>query len=184
MMNEKLTALKNIITGKKGTYILLCIGFLGILFIAFTGTSDKDQKIDSNTEQLTNEQYCLQVEQKICEIVTAITKDKNPTVTVTLDTGIKYIYADETKTDSENNEDITDSTTKTQNSDSTENTHVIIEDSSGSQQALIVTEYMPTIRGVTVICEGGNAQSVSEQIKSAVMTALDITSKRVFVTGK
>lgn len=184
MLNEKMAAFKNIFTSKKGTYILLCVGFLGILLIAFSGTSDKEQKTKSKAVQLTNEQYCLQVEQKICDIVTAITKDKSPSVTVTLDTGIKYIYADETKTDSKNNEDITDSATKKQNSDSTENSHVIIEDSNGSQQALIVTEYMPTIRGVTVICEGGDTESVSEQITNAVMTALNITSKRVFVTGK
>lgn len=184
MMNEKLEKLKDFLQGKKGAYVLLCVGLLGILLIAFSGTGDKEKASKTDKVKMTNEQYCEMVEQKVKEIVTAVTKDKRPNVTVTLDTGIKYIYADETKTDTENNKDVTGDNTKTQSNDKQENKHVIIEDSNGAQQALVVTEYMPTIRGVTIVCDGGNLQSVSVQIKNAVMTALDITSKRVFVTGK
>ena len=61
---------------------------------------------------------------------------------------------------------------------------MIIENSDGGQTALKITEYMPTVRGVTVICNYGNSPAVIEKIKNAVMTALDITSKRVFVTGR
>ncbi len=181
--NNKLKTIKRFIGTKKGAYVMLCVGLLGILLIAFCGSKEKEQKVDVE-QKMTNEQYCTLVEQKVCQIVKAVSKDKNPTVTVTLDTGIKYIYADETKTDSENNEDVNGGSTKIQSNDKKENKHVIIEDSNGSQQALVVTEYMPTIRGVTVICEGGNIQSIAQQIESAVMTALDITAKRVFVTGK
>lgn len=185
MINEKISAFKNKLLGKKSVYWFLCLGLLGILLIAFSGNSaKKDEQTAAYGEVFTNEQYCMQTEDKIKSIVTALTGDKNPSVVVTLDTGIKYIYADEIKTDTSDNQDITGDATKTQKSDSTENTHVIIKDSNGGQQALKVTEYMPTIRGVTVVCAGGGSQDVSEQIKSAVMTALDITSKRVFVTGK
>lgn len=183
MMNERLKNFKNLIGSKKSMYILLCVGVIGMLLIAFTPSKDEQTKVKEQ-QPLTNEQYCEQLEQKLKKIVTAITGDKRPSVTVTLDTGVKYIYADETKTDSEDTQDVTSNTTKTQTSDKTENYHVIIEDSSGSQQALLVTEYMPTVRGVTVICMGGEYEDVAARIKDAVMTALDITSKRVFVTGK
>ena len=53
----------------------------------------------------------------------------------------------------------------------------------GGEQALIVTEIMPQIRGVAIICKGGNIEQTAEKIKNAVTAALNITSKRVYISG-
>lgn len=48
--------------------------------------------------------------------------------------------------------------------------------------AVLVTEILPTVKGVVVVCEGGDDPTVCARIQNAVTTALHITSKRVCVT--
>ena len=44
-------------------------------------------------------------------------------------------------------------------------------------------EIMPQIRGVLVVCPNGNNTVIKEMVKGAVVTVLDISSKKVCVTG-
>ncbi len=44
-----------------------------------------------------------------------------------------------------------------------------------------VTERMPAVRGVMVLCEGAGSPEVRERVTQAVMTALHITRRRVCV---
>ena len=39
------------------------------------------------------------------------------------------------------------------------------------------------IRGVAVVCRGGDDELINEKIKNAVTAALNITSKRVYIAG-
>ncbi len=53
----------------------------------------------------------------------------------------------------------------------------------GGEQALLVTAEMPEVRGVAVVCRGGDDELINEKIKNAVTAALNITSKRVYIAG-
>ena len=58
----------------------------------------------------------------------------------------------------------------------------IIQSHGGSgKQALVVTEVQPTIKGVGVVCQGGDIPAVQQRIISAVTTALAVNSTRVCV---
>ena len=46
----------------------------------------------------------------------------------------------------------------------------------------MVTEYMPTVRGVAVVCNITGAD-MEERIRAALMAALDIQNKKIYVTG-
>ena len=48
---------------------------------------------------------------------------------------------------------------------------------------LVVTEIMPQIRGVAIVCELGDSPAIAERIQNAVTAALDITSQRVYIAG-
>ena len=39
------------------------------------------------------------------------------------------------------------------------------------------------MRGVAVVCEGGDDEIINEKITNAVTAALNITSKRVYIAG-
>ena len=52
----------------------------------------------------------------------------------------------------------------------------------GERQGLLVKEIQPTVRGVVIVCEGGDDPAVQEQITDAVTTALNISTKRVSIS--
>ena len=98
---------------------------------------------------------------------------------VTLESGIRYSYASADETDTTS---ATGSTTD-QSSESKKQSYITVKTADGGEQALIVTEIMPEVRGVAIICEGGNNEITAEKIKNAVTAALNITSKRVYIAG-
>lgn len=184
-MHEYIEKVKKAFSSNNKISLLLIIGIVGIALLGsqsiFTNNS-KNKKTEITVD--VNKEYLQSIEKSVKEIVSAISGDDSPSVIVTLDTGVKYIYADETETDSQDNEDVSKDTTKTQVKGSTHNNTVIVEDSSGAQTALKVTERMPTVRGVSVICANGSNISVCNRIINSITTALDISEKKVFVTGK
>lgn len=177
-MNENV---KNFIIKFKNPKLLIIIGTVGIALIAFSSfipsKSEKD-KILENTSTLSADEYKNNLENDIREIVLGITGYES-TVMVTLESGIRYDFADDTK-------DIV-STVSGQNStaDSRTNTksYITVKDSTGGEKALVITEKMPEIRGVAIICIGGDQENVAEKIEGAVCAALNITSKRVYIAG-
>lgn len=164
--------------------LIFAVGILGIglIFLSsfFDGNSKTNTTQKDDVNSMASNEYCEQLEKKVKTIVTGITGSKNSVVVVTLDTGIQYIYADNKKQQTSNSEQ----SDKKENSDSNEHNYIIITDKNGDEQPLIITEYMPSVRGVAIVCEGGYDQAVCEQIKNAVMSALNITSKKIYVTGK
>lgn len=176
-MNEKI---KNLTKNPK---LLIILGVCGIalIFISsfFSSGSDIKQGSSDSAETYTVEQYRAALEDDIKDIVTSITGDKNPTVVITLESGIRYSYAsaDETDTSSSKGD------TNDQSSESKKQSYITVKTSDGGEQALVVTEIMPEVRGVAIICSGGNGETTSEKIKNAVTAALNITSKRVYISG-
>lgn len=104
-------------------------------------------------------------------------------VMVTIDNGIEYLYASENKSDNDVVED-SNSGNKTKQSDKNENTYKTIKDNDGNETPLIVSEIMPQIRGVFVVCDNGDDEFVQAAIKSAVQTVLNISSEKIYVSGK
>ena len=61
--------------------------------------------------------------------------------------------------------------------------YITVKTADGGEQALLVTAEMPEVRGVAVVCRGGDDELINEKIKNAVTAALNITSKRVYIAG-
>ncbi len=141
------------------------------------------QKSQENSETTGNEitaaQYEERIEKELTKIVKEISKDKNPKIFVTLETGIRREYAGEKqdavsqRSDGQTNEQSKEEQIKT----------ITVKTSDGSEKAITVIEYMPQIRGVAIVCDGADNEAVREKIVGAVTAALNITSKRVSVTG-
>ena len=91
-----------------------------------------------------------------------------------LKTGVETKYATQEKSSTESSGDKTSGTSEV--------SYITVRDANGSERALAVTEVQPTVKGVVVVCPGGEEPVVQQRIISAVTTALDISSKRVFVT--
>ena len=174
-MNDKI---KKIIQNPK---LLVIFGVCGILliFISSLFSKNDDNTLQSSEITYDTEKYCQALEEDIKSIVTGITGDKKATVVITLESGIRYNYASVDETDTSNSS----GTSTDQSSESKKQSYITIKTADGGEKALIVTEIMPQIRGVAIICKGGNSTEIAEKIKNAVTAALNITSKRVYISG-
>ena len=177
-MNDKV---KVFLAKYKKPKFLIGIGLIGIILIGLSSVfSGEKKETKLNKDSFDIEEYRVSLEKSIISVVNDITGDKKATVLVTLENGVRYSYADDVKTDT----DLTDGEKTKQSRKSSESFHITVKDSSGDEKALIVTENMPQVRGVAIICENGDDEYVREKIESAVIAALDITSKRVYITGR
>ncbi len=174
--------IKDIIEKIKEPKILIIIGVSGILLIfasSFFGGSKKTEVSADHSPAMSAQEYKESLEKSVKDTVATITGSENVSVMITLESGIKYSYADI-------NEDSTDQKTESEReskSRDTKQSYITVKSADGGEEALIVAEYMPQVKGVAIICEGGDNEIIKEKIESAVMAALDITSKRVYIAG-
>ena len=161
--------------------LLLILGISGMVLILLSSFIPSSSKKIQNTDQSTidAETYRKAVEKNVSDIVCGITGDKNPTVVVTLESGVRYTYADSKESDT------SASTGKEseENRKATKQSYITVRTSDGGEKPLIVTEIMPEIRGVAIVCALGDSSPIAEKIQNAVTAALDITSQRVYVSG-
>lgn len=174
-MKEKL---KSFIKSKKGGQILFIVGIAGIVLIYLSSLIQGDKTERQETVQestFSQEEYTAHLEQQVREIVAAISGDTSAVVTVTLDGGLTYIYAEDKKQQNETDEN--------KKSEETEHNYIIVKNKNGDEQPLIVTTKLPQVRGVAIVC-GPTGESTREKIKSAVTAALDITQREIYIADR
>ncbi|MBR6509378.1 MAG: hypothetical protein IKT38_02090 [Clostridia bacterium] len=179
-MNSKL---KDYIAYLKSPKILIILGISGIILIFissfFTGESKKKTEANSKTDIYLTE-YRSELQKDICSMVADITGSRKVEAIVTLESSIKYSYADIKET---NEAEKTDSVSESFDS-SVKEGFITVKTADGGEEALLITEKMPEIRGVAIVCEGGDDEILNEKIKNAVTSAFDITEKRVYICGR
>lgn len=176
-MNKTVLGLLNKLKSPK---VLIIAGILGISLIFISSFFDGNSvKKTSAEKQINAEEYRLQLEEDIKKIVTNITGSRDVTVLITLESGIKYQYAD---IHEGNSSDKTESDSQITSSEIKQG-YITVKTSSGGEEALLVTAEMPEVRGVAIVCDGGDNEIIKEKIKNTVMAALNITSKRVYIAG-
>ncbi len=162
--------------------IVIVAGILGVALIfisTFTsGKQEKNQKENISSSQsainLTDDEYKLNLENSLKEIISNINGVGNINVMVTMQSSTQKEYATEKKIDTES------ASSKT--SDKTETSYIKIKDSDGTEHAIPITEYAPKVRGVVVICDGGDQPFIKERVTQAVIAAVDVSSNHVYVT--
>ncbi len=165
----------------KSPKVLVIIGIIGILliFISSLFTEKEEVKTTELDIGISSTEYCEQLEQDIKKLVSKITGNKNVTVIVTLESGMRYKYAD-TKEGSV--EDKSEDSTKLSSSE-TKQGYITVKTAEGGEEALLVTTEMPEIRGVAIVCLGGDNELIAQKIENTVTAALNITSQRVSIAG-
>ncbi len=145
---------------KKTNIIIAFLVVLGVILIVSTFIKEPEK---AETENLNHSEYIALLEEKIAKIASKVT-GLQAEATLTLETGTEYVYLDQNTTEQEKNEQ----------------SYIVVDDGSGGQKALIVTEKMPQIRGVVVIAKGAtNSQKTA--IKEAVAALLNIRSSKISV---
>lgn len=175
--------IKELFQSDKGRKIILIIGFAGILLIFlstfFKGGTQKpaaQQTVDST------EEYIAAMESKLSKILASINGVGSVKVMITLENSGENIYAVEQKNNTDKSEDSTaaDSRRVTQK-DSNEEKITVIDGKNG-KEAVVRTQIEPKVKGVVVVCSGGDQQIVQQRVTGAVTTVLDVQSSKVCVT--
>ena len=172
---------ENIIQRLKNPKILVILGLSGILLIFFSSlfSGEEQTKIDTTVE-ITAEEYRLKLQEDIADTVKNITGSRKVNVIVTLDSGLRYTYAD---TIEETTSDKTESDSQSKGSEM-KSGYITVKSPEGGEEALLLSTGMPEIRGVAIVCEGGDNEVLRGKIENAVTAALNITSKRVYICGR
>ena len=132
----------------------------GILLVILSFIIPNGEKTSESIEY-----YSTKLEEKVKTLVSSVDGVSDVSVMVTLDSGTEKVYA--------------------QNTEKTEERTVcdyavISGDGTG---ALELKEIYPRVRGVAVVCAGGDSPEIQEKLISLLTSALGISSNRITVCG-
>lgn len=168
--------------------IILVILLALIILVIWFWDWGSDASASSNDSLLNTsdkDDYASMLETKLSSILSEINGAGSVSVMVTLDGSTELILAytkDENKNSTENT---TSSGTTSKTETINTSTSPIIINSSGSSTPLVLSEILPSIKGVVVLAEGANDIKVKLDILKAVQALLGVTSSQVeiFVKG-
>lgn len=139
---------------------------LGVLLLVWS--SILPQKNTVSGPEYTVQYYTEILEERITALCTSISGVQEATVLLTLESGSEYVYAQNTTT---------------AGSDTGAWDYVIIQQGEG-EEAVMVTEIYPRVRGVAVVCTGGDSAAVRQTITELLSASLGISSNRIRVAGR
>lgn len=162
--------------------MLIILGMAGMLFIFMSSLFSGEKKDTAQVVlgEMNIEEYKENLENDIKDMVFYITGSKKISVIVTLDSGIKYSYADQKQEVLEEKDGGSEKSKETE----FKTEYITVKTEQGGEKAILLRTDMPEIRGVAVVCEGGDDEVLREKIENTVTAALNITSKRVYICGR
>ncbi len=150
--------------------LVFSLGLLGIILIGLSGfLGNEDNTIKNEDYSLQSKQYVDETEQRMEEILSLTSGVGKVTVMITIDNGAEYVYAKDEKQSGSTQQQ------------STESKYILIDGSTGKRQPLVLTQLEPKIKGVVVVCDGGNDPVVRQRVSDIVTTSLGINSLQVCI---
>lgn len=159
----------------KKTFLFVAIGFACVILIVLSEIDTGDSQNEKNIKSLTTEsnEYCTYLEQRVEDVVSSIEGAGKVKVMITIAETTEYVYAQNQNGTKKTNKD-------SENSDS-KSDYVIIE-KDNNDSGLLVKTFEPKIRGVAIVCEGGNNPTVQQQIYSTVSAVLNVSTARISIS--
>ncbi len=148
--------LKSLLRSKTG--ILICISLLCAILLLFIGSCSDDKRSDSTCSNSISE-YESDIESRLKLLISSLNGVGEVEVMVVLDCGGEYVYAQNTEVDQDG-----------------EKSEYFTED-----DPLLLKERTPEIKGVAVVCEGGDDYDLQTKIIELVSRSLDLSSGHIFV---
>lgn len=155
-------------TNKK-TFICFVSGILGILLIFASEALVKSPKKEKQSEK-TYVSYSNETEEKLADIISKVEGAGKTKVFLTIEESEEYVYAQNISSDRK------DSTQEN------EEKEYVIVDGNGGKNGLLVKTVNPKIRGVAIVCEGGEDPAVQQRIYSCVSASLGISMARISIS--
>lgn len=172
---KKLTA-KSIFSGNNLKNLIIFAGILGIALIflsSFMGKKTEETDAPVSETKITADDYAKKLEEDLSKIISNINGAGKTNILITIDREIESVY----QTDIDTNNKSDGENSQYSNKSST----VVIRGKNSTEEPIKVTEIMPKIKGVLVVCEGADSAIVKQNIIDSVRTVLGVASSRVSV---
>lgn len=163
--------------------VLMVMVFI-LWFVRFDFNTKETTTANSvNTNNIAN--YAAELESRLSKTLSQIEGAGSVDVMITLDGSSQLILAYDTESRTNSTDNTTSSGTSTKSNNTTTNSTPIIITKNGQSEPLILSEIMPNIKGVVVVCEGANNIRVKLNILQAVQALLGVSSGQIeiFVKG-
>ncbi len=144
---------------KIGILLLSGIGILLIVFSSHFSTSGNEGKSPDPPQYTDVSFYTSYLEERIRELCRSVEGIEEAIVFLTLDCSSEYVYSEDRASD------------------------FLILSGSDGEQALMLYEIYPRVRGVAVVCTGGDLPRVRETVTELLSAALALPSNKIKVAG-
>lgn len=177
MNNDLLSHISNFISeikkDKKITFSLIIS--MAVIVVIIVSEFSFGASENKNPAPDINKNYYFTDEKEVEAFLENIHGAGKVSVLIMYDTSEEYIYAKDTEEDTKSEKDKgREINYKSQ--------HIIIKED-GDEKGLRIKEIYPEIRGVAVICEGGDNPVVKEQIMSILTALFDINTNSISVAA-
>ncbi len=171
--------IKEKLGGNKRLVFLFILGLLGILLLGLSEilpsqtekTPEKEEKSGYETSASSME-YCEALEHKLETVLKEMEGVGRVKVLLTLESSDEKIYAMDEKTNSKNSNS---------SAERTFDSKYVRTDSKNGDEGIVLKTNAPKIKGVVIVCDGGNDSVVANGVTAAVSSALGIGSNAVSV---
>lgn len=163
-----------LIKGDKKKLIIVAVALLGIILIVLSSFDSNDEKgteqsTQVNKAEFSEDIYTSSLEKRLEEMVSAVSGAGRTKVLVTLDCDYETVYARNGVL------------SKDEKSSDEKNEYIII-DSKEDENGLLLKTVTPRVRGVAVVCEGGDSPAVESAITKLLAAVLDIGTNHISVS--
>lgn len=149
--------------------LLIALGVAGMLLIGLSEWLPHRPVSEADTpDSVTAAQVEQALEQRIADLLGSVAGVGRCQVMVTLESGEQAVYAADTIH------------SVTEGGESGSESYLTVDTSDGPV-GLLLTRIQPTIRGVVVVCSGGEDPAVCQRVQSVITTAFHISERRVCV---
>ena len=172
MDKEKISQLIERVKNDRKLAIILLTALAGIILIVISCVLDSEENPEEGNVQETTgfseSVYTTQLEDRLKEMISLINGAGRTKVIVTLECDYETVYARD------------GSLSKDDNSTDEDSEYIII-DSEETQSGLLLKTVTPKVRGVAVVCEGGDNPYVTNDVTQMLSAVLDIGVNRISV---
>ena len=164
---------------------LFFVGLAGICLIflsdiLFGGREGSTGAARQSTQQAVSAATGVQeLETRLTEMLESVQGAGKVQVMITLESAGETVYARDEQSDTQTTQDGSDGVTDRKESYKSE--HIIVDAADG-KQPLVETHIEPEVKGIAVVCEGGDDITVIKRITDLVSVVLGLSTNRICVT--
>lgn len=148
--------------------ILLLICFGGSGLSVFSKSAETSSNLSQSTTLVSTTEYVKTMESKLENLLSSIKGAGNVQVMISIDSSVEMKFA-------------TDETITTSGQTVEKETKLVLVEVDGTNEPVIISQKLPSINGIVVVCSGASDTKVKLDIINAIQTLLNLESSNIQV---